>query len=73
MACRPAVFAPSALVPAPYHGLITVRSSTRGGAARPLRSSYAVSLRLGARRAPAFVVRAAVAEVRAPSTRPCIS
>ncbi|XP_051224519.1 uncharacterized protein [Lolium perenne] len=62
MACRPAVFAPSALVPAPYHGLITVRSSTRGGAARPLRSSYAVSLRLGARRAPAFVVRAAVAE-----------
>ncbi|XP_047057348.1 peptidyl-prolyl cis-trans isomerase-like [Lolium rigidum] len=64
MACRPAVSAPSALAPAPHHRLVSARSRTRGAAARPLRSSSAVSLRLGARRAPAaaFVVRAAVAE-----------
>jgi hypothetical protein len=80
MACRPAVSAPSALAPAPHHRLVSARSLSRGGAACPLRSSSAGSLRLGARRAPAaaFVVRAAVAEVRrtracSPSTRPCIN
>ncbi|CAM0881017.1 unnamed protein product [Alopecurus aequalis] len=64
MACMPAVSAPSALAQAPHHRLVSARSSTWGGAACPLRSSSAGSLRLSARRAPAaaFVVRAAVAE-----------
>jgi len=59
MACRPAVSNPSALTPAPHQRLVPARSGTRGRIACPHRSSSVGALRLGARRAAAFVVRAA--------------